>query len=274
MKIHGICIIKNEADIIEETLTKSSRWCDAIHVFDTGSTDDTWELVNTLAQRFNNLHPYKKEVRPFRDELRAEVFNDIRHTASRGDWWCRLDADEVYIDDPRQFLAGVPASHHAVFSASLQYYFTERDLASYEADPDAFLARPVEEKLRYYDCNWSEARFCRHRPRLKWSGTSWPSHMGLAHPRRIRIKHFQYRSPEQIQSRLAIRAQAFREGYKVYAAYNQISEWRDKLRVAAELHHDDGSGRFVVEDERLPRHQEKLLHRMIKRIMHGTGLWP
>jgi glycosyltransferase involved in cell wall biosynthesis len=273
MKIHGICIIKNEADIIEETLTKSSRWCDAIHVFDTGSTDDTWELVNTLAQRFNNLHPYKKEVRPFRDELRAEVFNDIRHTASRGDWWCRLDADEVYIDDPRQFLAGVPASHHAVFSASLQYYFTERDLASYEADPDAFLARPVEEKLRYYDCNWSEARFCRHRPRLKWSGTSWPSHMGLAHPRRIRIKHFQYRSPGQIRTRLGTRAQAISEGYSVFAAYDRSLDWRDKLRRASDLKCDDGSGTYHIDESGLPRHLEQPLHRAIKRFMHGTGIW-
>jgi len=273
MKIHGICLLKNEADIIEETLTKNSRWCDAIHVFDTGSTDDTWDRVNSLASKIPNIHLYKKEVRPFRDELRAEVFNDIRHTAGRGDWWCRLDADEVYIDDPRQFLSEVPASHHAVFSASVQYYFTDEDMASYEADPAVYLARPVEERLSYYECNWSEVRFCRHRPSLQWSGTSWPTHMGLAHPRRIRLKHLQYRSPEQILARLVTRAQAISEGYTVFAAYDRGLDWRDKIRRAADLDYDDGSGFYCIDESRLPRHLEQPLHRAVKRFMHGAGIW-
>jgi hypothetical protein len=273
MKIFGICLIKNEADIIDETLTNSSRWCDAIYVFDTGSTDDTWEQVCSLAKRLPQIHPYKKETRPFRDEMRAEVFNSIRHTASAGDWWCRLDADEIYIDDPRMFLAGVPKSHHTVFSASCQYYFTDKDLAAYEADPGAFLSRSAEERLRYYECNWSEVRFCRHRPALKWSRTSWPTHIGLAHPRRIRLKHLQYRSPAQIQSRLATRAEAIKSGYTVFAGYDQAVDWRDKVRRAVDLEYDDGSGSFVVDDCKLPRLREKPVYRLIKHFMHGTGIW-
>lgn len=274
MKIHGICLVKNEADVIEETLTKSARWCDAIHIFDTGSGDDTWERVASLAAKLPNIRPYKKEVRPFRDELRAEVFNDVKRTACAGDWWCRLDADEIYIDDPRKFLAEVPACHHAVFSASCQYYFTEKDVESYEADPAAFLGRSCEDRLRYYECNWSEVRFCRHRPKLKWSGSSWPTHMGLAHPRRIRLKHLQYRSPEQISARLATRKRAIEEGYTVFAAYDRGSDWRDKIRKSSSLSYDDGSGRFHIDEGRLPVHLESRVHRMIKFVMHGTGVWP
>ena len=273
MRIHGLCLVKNEADIIEETLGKAARWCDAIHVFDTGSTDNTWELVNILSRRLKNIHPYKKELRAFRDQLRADVFNDVRHTAIRGDWWCRLDADEVYIDNPREFLASVPVRHHAVFSASCQYYFTEKDLESYEADPAAFLGRSAEERLRYYECNWSEVRFCRHREKLRWVGSSWPSHMGLAHPRRIRLKHLQYRSPAQISARLATRRQAIEDGYAVFAAYDQSTDWRDKIRASGELAYDYGSGQFNVEESRLPRHLEKPLYRLIKHVMHGTGIW-
>ena len=273
MNIHGICLLKNEADIIEETLSKNSRWCDAIHVFDTGSTDETWERVITLAGNNPNIHLYKKEARSFRDELRAEVFNDIRHTAGRGDWWCRLDADEVYIDDPRQFLAGVPVSDHAVFSASLQYYFTEKELAAYETSPATFLSQPAEKRLKHYICNWSEVRFCRHRAGLKWLGTSWPTHMGLAHPRRIRLKHLQYRSPEQIRARLATRAQAISEGYTVFAAYDHGLDWRDKVRRAADLNYDDGSGSYCIDESRLPQHLEQPLHRAVKRFMHGAGIW-
>lgn len=38
MKLNAICIIKNEADIIIETLHNALRFCDTIYVFDNGST--------------------------------------------------------------------------------------------------------------------------------------------------------------------------------------------------------------------------------------------
>ena len=274
MKIFGLSLVKNEEDIIRETLGKASVWCDAIHVFDTGSTDRTWEALQDLARENARIIPFRKETRAFRDELRAELFHAVRNEAAPGDWWCRLDADEIYIDDPRQFLSGVPRLHHAVFSASCQYYFTDKDLAEYEADPEAFLARPAEQRLRYYECNWSEVRFCRHRAGLVWSGSSWPTHMGMAHPKRIRLKHLQYRSPGQIQARLATRAQAIEEGYNIFAAYDRSRDWRDKIRAASELEYDDGSGTMVIDEAKLPRHLEWPLHRAVKCFMHGCGLWP
>ena len=45
MKLNAICIIKNEADIILETLNNALRFCDTIYVFDNGSTDGSWELI-------------------------------------------------------------------------------------------------------------------------------------------------------------------------------------------------------------------------------------
>jgi Glycosyl transferase family 2 len=274
MKIFGLALVKNEEDIIRETFGKAAEWCDAIHVFDTGSSDGTWEVVCEMAKENNRIVPFRKETRAFRDELRAELFGAVRGTASPGDWWCRLDADEIYIDDPREFLAGVPPLHHAVFSASCQYYFTERELAGFEEDPAAFFAQPAEQRLRYYECNWSEVRFCRHRAGLVWSGTSWPTHMGLAHPGRIRLKHLQYRSPDQIQRRLETRAEAIRQGYKIFAAYDQSLDWRDKIRASSELAFDDGSGAMVVDETKLPRHLERSLHRAGKFVMHGLGFWP
>jgi hypothetical protein len=274
MRIFGLALVKNEEDIIRETFGRASDWCDAIHVFDTGSSDGTWEVVLEMARENPRIVPFKREVRPFRDELRAEVFNAVRRSAAMGDWWCRLDADEIYIDDPKRFLADVPHRHHAVFSASCQYYFTDNDLARYEEDPEAFLSCPAERRLRYYTCNWSEVRFCRHRAGLVWSGSSWPTHMGVAHPRRIRLKHFQYRSPVQIQARLATRAEAVREGYKIFAAYDKGQDWREKVQAASGLEHDDGLNDIVIDESKLPRHLESPLHRVLKYMMHGTGLWP
>jgi glycosyltransferase involved in cell wall biosynthesis len=45
MKLNAICTIKNEVDIILETLDNALRFCDSIYVLDNGSTDGSWELI-------------------------------------------------------------------------------------------------------------------------------------------------------------------------------------------------------------------------------------
>src|SRR5687768_11826297 len=108
MRIFGICLVKNEADIIAFSLQKASEWAHKIFVYDNGSTDGTWEAVQELAKTNDKIIPWKSEAKPFRDGLRGEVFNEFRHLAQKGDWWCcRLDSDEFYLDDPREVLSKV-----------------------------------------------------------------------------------------------------------------------------------------------------------------------
>lgn len=274
MKIHGLCLVKNEEDIIAESLGAASRWCDRIHVFDTGSTDGTWDIVCRLAWGNPAVKPFRCEKRAFNDSLRSEIFRAVRAEAAEGDWWCRLDADEIYIDDPKMFLAAVPARHHVVFSASCQFYFTDTDLTAWERAPGELEKLPVGERLRYYLCDHSEARFFRHRDRLVWDSGSWPVHVGVVHPRRIRLKHLQYRSPEQIRRRLATRQEASCQGWKLFDAYDSTTDWRDKVVPASGLQFDDHSGSYAVDEAVLPTILENPVHRMIKHVMHGTGLWP
>src|SRR5436853_6547718 len=101
MKIHAITVVKNEADIIEYTMKDALKWADYIYVFDNGSDDGTWEKLQAMAS--DHLIPWKHDDAPFRESLRADVFNHFRDRAAPGDWWCRLDSDEVYdINPPRQ----------------------------------------------------------------------------------------------------------------------------------------------------------------------------
>jgi glycosyltransferase involved in cell wall biosynthesis len=51
MKIHGLSLVKNESDILQETIYAALDWCDYIYVPDNGSTDGTWELVKELAKQ-------------------------------------------------------------------------------------------------------------------------------------------------------------------------------------------------------------------------------
>ena len=50
MKIFGLVVVKNEADIIYHTLKAASAWCDEIYVLDNGSADGTWQLIKQMAQ--------------------------------------------------------------------------------------------------------------------------------------------------------------------------------------------------------------------------------
>lgn len=224
-RIFAMSLIKNEADVIAESLAAAATWCDAIFVLDNGSNDATWEIVLDLAKTFDCIVPFRQDARPFRDSLRGEIFEYFRHQSAEGDWWCALDADEFYIDSPPEFLARVPSSFDVVWTAKFQYYFTEQDLARYRSNPSAFEALPVAQKCRYYLNDWSDPRFFRYHESLRYHERAWPQPLGPSFGERIRLKHFQYRSPKQIAKRLATRRRLMNEGMFRHEA---VANWARK----------------------------------------------
>lgn len=279
MKIRAICVMKNESDIIEQTLTDALRWCDEIFVLDNGSEDDGWERVQLMSALDARVVPCGRDSRPFHDGIRAQIFNAHSNGAVRGDWWCRLDADEFYVDDPRDLLAGTPATYFSVWSASLSYYFTDIDAARYETAPEQYEDEvPIGEKCRYYLNHWSEPRFFRHVPGQRWHPTDggYPTAVWArpASPQRIRLKHFAYRSPAQIQKRLDGRRQA---GAGVEFSHETVVDWANavagirehghftgtfgdsvpdswvqRIVPASALDFDAHDGTFIVNDELMP----------------------
>ncbi|MBA4137493.1 MAG: glycosyl transferase family 2 [Opitutus sp.] len=275
MKIFGNCLVKNEGDMIVETLVHAARWCDRIFVFDNGSTDDTWAKVLELAQREPRVVPFKSAAVPYRDSLRMDTFNAFRHECADGDWWCKLDADELYHDDPRAFLAAVPHRHHVVWGVNFQFYFTDRDAARWASDSRAYPPHtPAEQALRYYRCDYAEVRFFRYRRGLVWDHGSAPRHLGVVHPRRIRFKHYQYRSPEQINLRLRTRQKAMADGCGTFQGYCDEHDWREKVVSAATCHSMDAPDPLRIEERIIPRHLERPWQRAMKLALHGTGIWP
>jgi Glycosyl transferase family 2 len=283
MKIHALCIVKNEVDVLQETLISALNWCDHIYIFDNGSNDGTWELVHKLAQQHMQIVAYKQDDVLFSSALRADIFNAFRSNAGPQDWWCRLDADEFYIDDPRIFLAKVPDHLRTVWSASLDYCFTDQDAISYQEDPVKYLETPIQQRLRYYINNWGELRFFRNNDDIVWTRTQdsggFPGAMftAPAYPVRIWLKHYRYRSPEQIEQRLLTRRPAmeastgflhevtpdwsstiatkrdapleFKDARPEFAA----SRWQERIVPAASLDYDAFGRRYVVNESLMPQ---------------------
>jgi len=272
MRIHSICVVKNENDIIVETLTAAAAWSDFIYVYDNGSTDGTWAKVLDLAGRVPQVVAFASEDRPFREDLRREPFNRRRDQSAPGDWWCKLDADEIYIDSPREFLAGVPARFDVVWAAMFQYYFTDKDAAQFARAPDLYSDEvPLEQKCKYYVNNWSAIRFFRDKPDLRWESGARPYPLTRAYPRRIRLKHYQYRSPRQIEMRLATRREAMSRGGFKHERRGRWAQgivarpargrhddtrapesWTERIVDSSRLTFDTGSD-YVIAEAALPR---------------------
>jgi hypothetical protein len=274
MRIYGICLLKNEADIVRYSFGENLRWCDRIFVYDNNSADRTMDVVRELAREEPRIIPFGATNRPFVDSLRADVFNAHKHEAEPSDWWCRLDADEIHVDDVRGILGNLPKHEQFVWSIYVQFYPTEEDVPRLEA----FEGKPPFEVNagnlpRYYLADWAEPKFFRHRPGLVWQHGSWPEHAGLVASRMLRHKHFKYRSPAQIELRLATRKQARRDGHLGFS-YSSETSWREKVNPAASLHRDHGDGQYIIEKEKLPRHLEPGWQRAVKRLLHGCGIWP
>jgi len=274
MKIHGICLVKNEADFLRFGIEANLTHFDGIYIFDNGSADGTWEEALCLQSRHpSRVFAWKSEETPFRDSLRGQVFNAFRTRAEPGDWWCRLDADEIYLDPVREFLSVVPARHHVVWSISHQYYFSAEDARKWESRPAGGTLEAMDDLPRHYRINHSEARFFRHRDRLVWSEGSWPAHLGLVHPRRIRLQHYQYRSPSQIQRRLDTRRIAAAEGYEHFC-HSLESHWREKITDSSDLLIEAPPKSAPPEPPGLPPHLEPRQRRLAKFVLHGLQIWP
>lgn len=167
--IHAICLVKNEGDVISQTLQFASKFCHKIYVFDTGSTDDSWEQIKKSASQV--VVPFRHEAVPFYDGLRAQVFNAVRDRFESGDWLYILDADEFLAADPRQAIR-IAEQEGAQQINTIQYnfHFTELDWQKYQKGLDS-RDTSIRERRRYYRFTNFEQRLFRIDADLTWSET-------------------------------------------------------------------------------------------------------
>lgn len=239
MKIIAICVIKNEVDIIERTIIDALKWADKIIIADHESNDGTWELICEKLSSYENVEVYGQITGIFNDDLRGEIYRKYEHLANPGDWWCRLDSDEIYIDNPREFLVNISNRYSVVRCAKFQYYFTDLDLKIYNNEPSLYENGNCVDSMKYYVCNESETRFFRHigigwNKGNIWPNTRWPH---LIAPQHIRLKHFQYRYPKQIQMRIDIRSQV-RAQSEVFS-HEARADWVSKINNNAKMNQDN-----------------------------------
>src|SRR5690348_671537 len=121
MKFHVLLTVRDEADIMAQSLRHLLSWSDAIYVFDTGSVDATADIIQQFAQADKRVALLKKEPVFFSEKrLRGWIFDQARRRMREGDWFVRADADEFHHVTPPEFVRTRMRRHETV--AYHQYY--------------------------------------------------------------------------------------------------------------------------------------------------------
>ena len=234
MRFHGLMLLRDEADIIAESLTHLLTWIDVLHIYDLGSTDETWTIVQDFAARDSRILPFKHEPTVYQDSLRCIMFDELRSGFAKGDWILKIDADEFYPVPPPQFVKERLRPEEGM--VHLQWYFfrlTTDEANAYESG-DIQIAvdrkRSIMARRRYYKVSqYSEPRMFRYRSTMRWpSKNHWPYNAGFLAYERLPILHYPHRDPQQLIRRLALRS-AMMQRNATAGGHWKTNEWQSEL---------------------------------------------
>ena len=234
MQFHGLMLLRDEGDIVAESLAHLLTWLDALHIYDLGSTDGTWDIVQDFAARDTRVIPYKREPTVYSDSLRCVLFEHCRRHFAAGDWVLKIDGDEFYHVAPPAFVRErLRPSESMVY---LQWYFfrlTTTEAAAYDTGAVSIAAdraRSIRDRRRFYKVSrYAEPRMFRYRETMRWPSTvHWPYNTGLVARERIPILHYPHRDPAQMRARFALRAAMMERSAKA-GDHWRTDDWQSEL---------------------------------------------
>ena len=212
MRFHALLPVRDEGDIIKRSLLALLAWADSVTVFDTGSIDDTWQIVHDVATSDPRVIPLARQSIYFNDKLvRSFLFHHARERMRDGDWFVRVDADEFHHIPPPEFVKNFLRPHETV--AYHQYYdfrLLQSEVEAWERGEETLddRSRPIEERRQHYTLSvYAEPRLCRYRSTMRWPETvSFPFNAGFVARERLPIRHYPHRDPVQMERRCRLRA--------------------------------------------------------------------
>jgi len=280
-----ICLlpVRDEADIIGQCLDHLLTWSDEIFVFDTGSVDETWEIVQDRAARDRRVIPLRKEPVYFSEtRLRGWLFHQARASLRTGDWFLRVDADEFHHVPPPEFVkTRLRPQETIVYHQYYNFALLQSEVEAWEAGIETLAdrARPIEERRQWYTPSvYAEPRLCRYRETMQWPSTvSFPFNAGYVAVERLPIRHYPHRDPAQLNRRCRLRAVMMadkenRANWLLDYHYWETAEWREFITPNNSpnlLHWVPGS---LIPELHQKNHLAPGPKRLIQRITHACVL--
>jgi glycosyltransferase involved in cell wall biosynthesis len=278
MSFHVLLAVRDEADIIGQCLDHLLTWADAVYVFDTGSLDETWEIVQQFAAADKRVVPLKKQAVFFSEKrVRGWIFEQARRQMREGDWFIRADADEFHHIAPPEFVRTRMRRHETI--ACHQYYdfrITSAETEDWEKgrETPADRKRPIEERRRWFTMSdYTEPRLCRYRGSMQWPETvSFPYNAGYVAVERLPIRHYPQRDPVQLARRCGLRAIMMADQDNACNRHWAQADWRQHI-VAGNLtglrYWKPGT---ALPEPHFTNHLAPLPQRALQRITHAWFL--
>jgi hypothetical protein len=230
--LYGLGLVKDEGDVLEESILHALSYCDRLFYMDNGSTDDSWSIIQALADDYpGRVIAFEQSDEPYLEGMRNRIVNEVAGELGSHGWWVKLDADEFLDADPRPAIsAAMLADYDSIRCWQVQFAYTDVDLAAWQAGEDD-PSRPIQQRRRYYESAWREVRLWRNRPTEQWHDVtrSHPEFIGRPSREILFNRHYQYRDPQQIEHRLELR-----HGDRHFP-HEPSADWRSVVRPAAEL---------------------------------------
>ncbi len=275
MRVHAILVLRDEGDIVAQNIAHLLSWADAVHVLDTGSLDNTWDIVNEIARLDARVVPHWREPMVFRQGVRGLLFDRARDTFDDGDWVLRADADEFFHENPRPLLRdGVSRRDGRIFIRHADFMLSTDDIDAWEAGRESLVdrARPIEDRRRTYIVQpLPEARFFRYRRSMCWGGERWlPRMAGQVVRERPIVRHYRWRDPVQAAQRCLLRRAMHRLARREPESHWSLEDWREWAvdeRTSVCHRWRPGTPLWMPEDDlcHLPRPRAKLLQSALYR---------
>lgn len=235
MRFHGMMLLRDEEDVIGQCLGHLLEWIDALYIYDLGSTDQTWDIVQDFAKKDRRIVPLIYQPTVYDDVLRSYIFHRVRDKFEPGDWCMKIDADEFYHVPPPQFVR--ERLHRLDSAVHLQWYFfrmTTREADDYLAgrvDTLEDRKRPIEDRRRYYKISsYAEPRMFKYRRSIQWTErNSFPFNAGFVSKHRVPIRHYPHRDPAQLERRYRLRSSMMKLNPTATGGHWKLADWRKDL---------------------------------------------
>ena len=203
MTVWAVGVVRDEADIIEATVTRMLRQVDHVLVADNRSVDGTGEILRSLERVTVVVDPDPDFLAEMQQARRTTTLASLAR--QRGaDWVVPFDGDEVWVArDGRRIgdvLEQLPESAFVTRAETLNHVITDRD----PPGPDA----PARMVYRRPEFPVFPKVACRTDPGL-WilKGNHHATYSDVAEPRFVdgllRVHHFPVRSAEQFVRKIS-----------------------------------------------------------------------
>ena len=232
----GLLMTYNEADIIEEMMEHNRHSVDAIFALD-GSDDGTDEILASYGEVKKIFKD--SEVAPnerVRDYHRQALLDAAVERYGYDHWFTIMHGDEFFHNDPLEMIERAERQGAKRINwAAMQFFL-------HPSDKPVNMKLTVQERLRWYSPFWVELRQFKGVKAMHYQtgkhgqvvpeGVGWQPYFKMPI-----LKHYPYRSPEQMKKRLdAMQSRGFSGTNSEFAIYRE--HYNPEYKIAREFKGD------------------------------------